>query len=52
LRIDGADDRPTCLAIAMPDGASYTLLGPVTRVSDAPTRADLEAFCRTPPAAP
>jgi hypothetical protein len=52
LRIDGTDDRPTCLAIAMPDGASYTLLGPVTRVSDAPTRAKLEAICRTPPAAP
>jgi hypothetical protein len=52
LRIDGIDDRPTCLAIAMPDGASYTLLGPVTRLTDAPTRAELEAICRTPPATP
>jgi hypothetical protein len=52
LRIDGTDDRPTCLAIAMTDGASYTLLGPVTRVGGAPTRAELEAICRSPPAAP
>jgi hypothetical protein len=52
LRIDGTDDRPTCLTIAMSDGVSHTLLGPVTRVSDAPTRAELEAICRTPPAAP
>ena len=52
MRIDGTDDRPTCLAIAMPDGASYTLLGPVRRVGDAPTRAEVEAICRTPLAAP
>jgi hypothetical protein len=52
LRIEGTDDRPTCLAIAMPDGASYTLLGPATRMSAAPTRAELEAICRAPVAAP
>jgi hypothetical protein len=52
LRIDGADDRPACLTISMPDGASYTLLGPAPRVPDAPTRAELEAQCRTPLTAP
>ncbi len=52
LRIDGTGDQPTCLEIAMPDGASYTLLGPTPRVRDVPTRAELEATCRTPLAAP
>lgn len=52
LRIDGTDDRPTCLEIAMPDGASYTLLGPKHPVRDTPTRAELEAICRLPPATP
>lgn len=52
LRINGTDDRPTCLEIAMSDGASYTLLGPKVAVRDSPTRPELDAICRTPPATP
>jgi hypothetical protein len=52
LRIEGSDDRPTCLEIAMPDGASYTLLGAKVPVRETPTRAELEAICRSPSATP